>query len=101
MTIRGYLRRRAITAFCAIVVADAGGLALFSTWPKNLFLLVIAEALIFASIPVYFIHMYRTPCPRCLIPMGWTGVWIGGGKGFDTYTRCPHCGVSVDERMGG
>jgi hypothetical protein len=100
MTIRGYLQRRWIRSWLALIVLGA-------IFGISMEFVAKSGALwnflrLFAAIVFIWTNwnLYRTPCPNCSKPLGTTAFFIVSGVGAMTY-KCPHCGISLDKQMPG
>lgn len=101
MTIREYLLRRFVKITLSVLILDIVTFLLATYAPEHSAIGSTLAVMVVLSIPAYVITMARTRCPRCLQPVGMMAWWVGMEREsrFLSKGHCPHCRISVDERM--
>ena len=99
MTIREYLKGRVaeINGKCIPVSGLAFICAIFAR--GNAFLGAVTSVMVFGVVTMFVVLMWRTPCPRCSMPLG--AVAMRWRSNSVPAPRCPHCGVGIDEPING
>jgi len=99
MTIRQYLMRRCNRSLTGTIAFLLLAGALITSGPSNFGLRAIWALLIAVVVTAVVWSLFEIPCLNCLKPMGRVGFWVANGRMVETSPRCPHCDISVDEKI--
>jgi ABC-type spermidine/putrescine transport system permease subunit II len=98
MTIREYLRRKALWLF-AIGMAVFVGVGMMYQTSKTRLVQRVPSIVLMAGVAyaiAFIVLMRRTGCPRCDKPLGAAAMDYGSRQ---SAAHCPHCGARFDEQM--
>ena len=96
VTIHDYLRRRGTaTMIGSVTLLFAMGLA-----RTHLEAQLAWSAFVLGIIAIAGLNwrLYRTECPNCSKPIGYTAFWTYKGV-LDGINKCPHCDIAFDNPM--
>ena len=101
MTTRQYLVRRANATVGGIVAFLLVAGALLTSSSKGFVMRFVIAVVVGAVVLAAFWSLFEIPCPGCRNSLGSIGFRVANGQLRDTSPKCPHCGVSLDEKMPG